>query len=449
MHRVLRTFATQLLKMDAIVLKTTSAVPHDAMTAASVAHAAALLQADELVALPTETVYGLGASALSAAATAKIYLAKGRPSDNPLIVHVSSLAMLHSLLPGGAASVPAAYEPLLSRFWPGPLSLLFPLSSPALPPPARTLAPAVTAGLPSVAIRMPAHPLALALIAAADLPIAAPSANLSSRPSPTTAQHVQFDLGSARGVAAILDGGECVVGVESTVVDFKDGEVRVLRVGGVSAGEIGQCLSEAGFGGAVPVWRKDFESGELDSRPTTPGMKYRHYAPTNASVVLVRPEERSDDVAASNLPQSLLDLIDQLLPPEKAPDTTRRIGLMLTASTLERLFPTDSPDYFSRPLSLPPSASPTPTSNASDSSPPPILLSHTLGSTPAEAAQRLFAGLRHFDELPPENDLAGKSGVDLILVECVPEDGVGGAVMERARKAAAGGDEVRFVLPPR
>ncbi|KAL8281427.1 hypothetical protein RQP46_006111 [Phenoliferia psychrophenolica] len=313
----------------ALLLKTTRTVPHDALTLASLRTAASLLQSSQLVALPTETVYGLGANALSPSATAQIYAAKGRPSDNPLIVHIGSLAMLHQLLPGGAKSIPKVYEPLLKRFWPGPLSLLFPVSSPSLPPPQLALAPAVTAGLSSVAIRMPSHPLALALIQLANIPIAAPSANLSSRPSPTTAQHVMFDLGTGRGLGAILDGGDCDVGLESTVVDYVPpnletdpegfGEVRVLRVGGVSAEEIQDCLEQAGFktpsDRKTQVWRKDFESPELESRPTTPGMKYKHYAPTNARVVLVRPvaANATDATATGGLPRSLLELIDHLL----------------------------------------------------------------------------------------------------------------------------------------
>lgn len=188
------------------------------LRSSSLSTAAALLGESSLVAFPTETVYGLGASALSAEAVANIYKAKGRPSDNPLITHISSREMLLDLLPGRESSVPSIYEPLMKRFWPGALTLIFPLEGDE--PAGRPVASSVTAGLPSLAIRMPSHPLALDLIRQSNLPLAAPSANLSSRPSPTTAEHVRHDLGIGRGVAAILDGGDCEVGLESTVVDF-------------------------------------------------------------------------------------------------------------------------------------------------------------------------------------------------------------------------------------
>lgn len=447
-------------KMAALLLKTTATVPQDALTTASLATAAALLVQEQLVSFPTETVYGLGASALSASATEAIYHAKGRPSDNPLIVHISSLAMLHSLLPGGAAAVPPIYHPLITQFWPGPLSLIFPLSPDQhLPAPERTLAPAVTAGLPSVAIRMPQHPLALALIQLSNLPLAAPSANLSSRPSPTTAEHVQFDLGEGRGVAAILDGGECTVGVESTVVDFvqgkegEEGSLRVLRVGGVSAEEIEACVVRAGFltsrgedgRSRIQVYQRDFKSSELEAKPTTPGMKYKHYAPTNSRVVLVRPvaAPSSSTSSANHLPPSLLDLITPFLLPSPPAPVPHRVGLMFTSETLATLFPSWTPTDSGSPL---PSPSPSTLS----------LLPYPLGSAsrPSEAAQRLFAGLRHFDQLPTGDGEEARGsegvGVDLILVECLEEEdgGVGVAVMERARKAAGGSRELEFLRGP-
>lgn len=202
--------------------------------ASSLETASALLHASLPVAFPTETVYGLGASALSATAVRRIFEAKGRPSDNPLIVHVSSREMLEGLLPtrkrDGKADVPRMFEALMDRFWPGPLSLVFPLShlsegkgkgkAEKYDAPRLVVAEAVTAGQPSLCIRMPSHPLALKLIAESNLPLAGPSANLSSRPSPTSAAHVMHDLGEGRGLGAVLDGGECEVGVESTVVDW-------------------------------------------------------------------------------------------------------------------------------------------------------------------------------------------------------------------------------------
>lgn len=461
--------------------------------------ASSLLHQDLPVAFPTETVYGLGASALSSVAVKRIFAAKGRPSDNPLIVHVSSREMLFDLLPtnskDGHPVIPKMYQALMDRFWPGPLSLIFPLdlkgkgkaaevdtttSTEVRNPPRRAVAPEVTAGQPSLCVRMPSHPLALSLIRHADLPLAAPSANLSSRPSPTTAAHVVEDLGHGRGLGAILDGGSCQVGVESTVVDWVapadgaqgEGELRVLRAGGVSAEEIEACLRAAGFGAAaegpaesgapnrIRVYARDFRSEDLEERPTTPGMKYKHYAPGNAKVVLVKPVAGAS--ADGPLP-SLQDLV-QLTALTHAPadvaaddgddsDTTShyprfRVGLMLTYTTLSALGAT-SLSAVSPPCELVrlPPAPPSPFANLADdeeSNLPDLdeidVLSYPLGSRerPLEAAQRLFAGLRFLDHYVPKDDTSGKVGVDLIFVEAVPEEGVGLAVMERARKAAGG-----------
>eukprot|EP01120_Amphizonella_sp_Union-15-10_P009404 TRINITY_DN3547_c0_g1_i1.p1 TRINITY_DN3547_c0_g1~~TRINITY_DN3547_c0_g1_i1.p1 ORF type:complete len:381 (-),score=51.06 TRINITY_DN3547_c0_g1_i1:42-1091(-) len=202
-----------------------------------------LVKQKELVVLPTETVYGLGANALSEEATSKIFEAKNRPKDNPLIVHISSYEMLQAL----TDHVPKKVENILSRFWPGPLTILFKKSS--------IVPHAVTCGLPTVAIRMPAHPVALALISLSGVPIAAPSANLSGRPSPTEAAHVLQDLNGR--VKCIIDGGPCQYGVESTVVDVNSDPPMVLRPGGDS----------------------------MVQKPPTPGLKYLHYSP-RAKVIL-------------------------------------------------------------------------------------------------------------------------------------------------------------------
>ncbi|KAM0746223.1 translation factor [Meredithblackwellia eburnea MCA 4105] len=518
------------------VLPTSLTLPFPPSTVSALDQAARILQSDGLVAFPTETVYGLGASALSETATRNIYTAKGRPSDNPLIVHVSSREMLHDLLPGGRDGVPALYEPLLDRFWPGPLSLIFPLSSSSADsptcsssstseeeeeeeerrrrrreqPPKLRLASTVTAGLSSVAIRMPRHPLALSLISRCNLPLAAPSANVSSRPSPTTAQHVQHDLGTGRGVGVILDGGECAVGVESTVVDFVpgeeeeggggvgEGELRVLRVGGVSVEELEKCLADAGMmrrsmvdgsgivgddlvngigsgnggGKRIKVYARDFKSTELEAAPTTPGMKYKHYSPSNSKVVLVRPATLDTTPSLSIVISLLLDTLNS--PPSsnsnsssasttKPPPQRRRrprIGLMFTNELLAKTFPDTSSTVLESPTTLSlTSPSPSPSSSSSGFSSPtqPQLLTYPLGSSsrPLEAAQRLFAGLRYFDQLPTNGTSKGKEeeeeeekkdGVELILVEAIDESGVGLAVMERARKAAGGADVVDFSL---
>ncbi|KAK0515329.1 hypothetical protein JMJ35_002708 [Cladonia borealis] len=232
------------------------------------------------VAFPTETVYGLGADATRSAAVKGIYSAKGRPSDNPLIVHISSLSQLRALLtPRGTPAVapesssdpiPQIYHPLISRFWPGPLTILLPLPTPS------HLAPEVTNSLPTVAVRMPSSILALMLIHLSNVPLAAPSANASSKPSPTTAAHVLHDL-SGR-IDLILDGGPCNVGVESTVVDGLTKPPVILRPGGISIDMLRSCPGWEG----VEVGYKD---GAETGVPRAPGMKYKHYSP-NARVLL-------------------------------------------------------------------------------------------------------------------------------------------------------------------
>ena len=242
--------------------------------------ASQLRNSDVPVAFPTETVYGLGADATRSAAVRGIYSAKGRPSDNPLIVHISSLSQIRTLLaPRGSPAVvpespfdpiPQIYHPLISQFWPGPLTILLPLPTPS------PLAPEVTNSLPTVAVRMPSSILALVLIHLSNVPLAAPSANASSKPSPTTAAHVLHDL-SGR-VDLILDGGPCNVGVESTVVDGLSNPPVILRPGGVSIDMLRSCPGWE----AVAVGYKD---GAETGVPRAPGMKYKHYSP-NARVLL-------------------------------------------------------------------------------------------------------------------------------------------------------------------
>jgi L-threonylcarbamoyladenylate synthase len=231
------------------------------------------------VGFPTETVYGLGADATRSDAVKGIYRAKGRPSDNPLIVHVCDLSMLRSLLSSPEQMngtlkdpVPECYKPLIKAFWPGPLTILLPNPTPS------KLAKEVTAGLPSFGARMPSSPLALTLIHLAGVPLAAPSANASTRPSPTTAQHVLHDLDER--IEIILDGGPCRVGVESTVVDGLCDPPAVLRPGGVSIDRIREC---EGWEKVVKGYKDASEVGS--HAPRAPGMKYKHYSP-KAKVVL-------------------------------------------------------------------------------------------------------------------------------------------------------------------
>jgi L-threonylcarbamoyladenylate synthase len=220
-----------------------------------VAVAAGLLRAGRLVAFPTETVYGLGANALDALAVEGIYRAKGRPAYNPLIVHVAEPVEARALV----AAWPDAAAALAARFWPGPLTLVLP-KRPDVPD-------IVTAGLPNVAVRVPSHPVARALLAAAALPIAAPSANRSTQVSPTTAAHVAKSLGDA--VDLILDGGPTSVGIESTVVDVSSPIATLLRPGTISLSQLEAAVGEVRLPGDI--------TGER-ARPS-PGMLDKHYAP--------------------------------------------------------------------------------------------------------------------------------------------------------------------------
>ncbi|MFJ7726007.1 L-threonylcarbamoyladenylate synthase [Neobacillus sp. NPDC097160] len=229
-----------------------------------VVDAANFLRKNEVVALPTETVYGLGGNAESDEAVAKIYVAKGRPGDNPLIIHIAEREQLTQF----AAEVPALAETLMDAFWPGPLTIIFKKK-------AGVLSEKATAGLATVAVRMPDHPVALALLKSCGLPIAAPSANSSGKPSPTNAEHVLDDLNGK--IAGVLDGGVTGVGVESTVVDCTETIPVILRPGGVTKEQLEAVVGEV---------REDAALTDEAAQPKAPGMKYRHYAP-NAPLFMV------------------------------------------------------------------------------------------------------------------------------------------------------------------
>ncbi len=232
----------------------------------NISTAARLLREGELVAFPTETVYGLGANVYDVKAVRKIFKVKGRPSDNPLIVHIRSHHQMWSLV----ESIPVMFWVLAERFMPGPLTLVMKRG---------TLVPdVVAAGLSTVAVRMPDHPVAKALLKEAGVPVVAPSANLSGKPSPTTALHVKEDLDGK--IAAILDGGPCRIGVESTVLDITRRVPVILRPGGVTKEEIEKVLK-----------MKVRIAHPTHNRPLSPGMKYKHYAP-KAEVVLFEGERK-------------------------------------------------------------------------------------------------------------------------------------------------------------
>ena len=232
----------------------------------SISLAARLLREGQVVAFPTETVYGLGADGLNEQAVKRIFAAKNRPADNPLILHIAAIEDAYPLCQWTSQA-----QELAQAFWPGPLTMLLSRKS---------LVPGITtAGLPTVALRMPAHPAALALIKAAGIPIAAPSANLSGRPSPTSAMHVYEDM--LGRVPLILDGGECQVGVESTVLDMSGDVPTIYRPGAVTGEQIAMVAGECKV--APSVMRP---LSENESAPS-PGMRHRHYAP-KARMTLVK-----------------------------------------------------------------------------------------------------------------------------------------------------------------
>lgn len=234
-------------------------------SAENAALAADILRNGGLVGIPTETVYGLAANAFNEQAVSDIFSAKGRPQDNPLIVHISNMDMLPPLV----REIPEAAKRLAEAFWGGPLTMIFPKSDLI---PDRT-----SGGLDTVAVRMPASSAARAIIDACGFPIAAPSANLSGSPSPTTAQHVFSDMNGR--IPLIIDGGECSCGVESTVICFRDGGIHILRPGGITA----EMLSEYG---SVTVDKAVTAKPAENERVLSPGMKYKHYSP-KANVVIV------------------------------------------------------------------------------------------------------------------------------------------------------------------
>ncbi len=235
-------------------------------SAAALEDAARRIQCGELVAFPTETVYGLGGNALDAEAVLKIFIAKNRPADNPLIAHVSAISQLEPL-----CEVSDDARRLMDAFWPGPLTLLLPK---------KDIVPAITtSGLSSVAVRMPRHPVALALIDHSGVPIAAPSANLSGRPSPTTAQHVLEDMQGR--IPLILDGGACEIGVESTVLDMTGDIPTVLRPGAITADMVAGVVGQARVADSVMRALREGEAAP------SPGMRHKHYAP-RGSLTIVR-----------------------------------------------------------------------------------------------------------------------------------------------------------------
>lgn len=238
----------------------------------AVEQAAKIIREGGLVGMPTETVYGLAANALDGEAVAKIFQAKGRPQDNPLIVHISDFGQIGRLV----KHLPASAEKLAEAYWPGPMTMVLEKSD--------LIPDIVSANLPTVGIRFPSHPVAQELITAAGVPIAAPSANRSGLPSTTTAQHVMRDMDGR--IDAVLDGGACGVGVESTIVTLASNPPRLLRPGGITLEQLRAVL------GTVDVDRAVLNPLPKGAKPLSPGMKYKHYSP-KANVIILDGDERA------------------------------------------------------------------------------------------------------------------------------------------------------------
>ena len=256
--------------------------------------AAAILRAGGLVGIPTETVYGQGANGLDPAAVSRIFVAKGRPQDNPLILHIPEVSWLERY----CQEIPEAAYDLAAAFWPGPLTMILP-RKPLVPD-------EVTAGLDTVGMRCPAHALCRAILRRADVPVAAPSGNTSGRPSPTTAQHMLEDMDGK--IDAIVDGGPCSVGVESTIVDLTCRPPRLLRPGGVTLEQLHGVLGEVEVDPAVT---RLMGAGE---KPKAPGMKYRHYAPkAPVTVVSGEPNRSAAYIAAHAAPEDGVICFDEFI----------------------------------------------------------------------------------------------------------------------------------------
>ena len=325
------------------------------------AEAAQILRDGGLVAFPTETVYGLGANALDETAAKKIYAAKGRPSDNPLIAHISCLEELKPLV----AYIPEAGRKLAEAYWPGPLTMVFPKSD---------IVPyGTTGGLDTVAVRMPSDPVANRLIKLAGVPVAAPSANTSGRPSPTTAQHVWQDMEGK--IEMILDGGPVGIGVESTIVDVSGDVPTLLRPGAITMEMLRETVGRVEIDPAIQA------PPSADLRPKAPGMKYRHYAP-HADLQLV--EGETDRVV-----ETINDLVKEKLAEGKM------VGVICTDETRARY-------------------------------PQGEVRSVGLRAKEETIAHNLFAVLREFDDLK----------VDCIYSESFSKDHLGQAIMNRLTKAA-------------
>ncbi len=353
-------------EVKTLLLQADAARLDSAETRRAIGQAAEILRAGGLVALPTETVYGLGANALDAQAVAKIFAAKQRPAWDPVIVHiVGAAAAWNPMLANLVAEVPESARKLMKRFWPGPLTLLLPRSA-AVPD-------AVTAGRPLVGVRMPAHPVAFELIRAAGVPVAAPSANLFGHTSPTTAQHVLDDLDGR--IDAVLDAGPTEHGVESTVLDPTQNPMVIYRPGAITLEQIREVA------GPAELFKSDaaLESTPREALPS-PGVGLRHYAPRARLLLL-----------SGSLTEMREELVNAV-----ARHANERVGIML---------PTEI-DLTGSDLAIYPWGR---------------------WAAPEELARNLYSGLRDLDT----------RGCTVILCPLPAGDGIGAALRDRLRKAAA------------
>ena len=360
--------------------------------------AAGILRSGGLVAFPTETVYGLGGNALDEDAARKIYAAKGRPSDNPLIAHVSCVEEVAPLV----KEIPEAGRKLMEAFWPGPLTMIFPKSE--------KVPYGTTGGLDTVAIRMPDDPVANRLIALAGVPVAAPSANTSGRPSPTTADHVWQDMNGR--IDMIIDGGPVGIGVESTIVDVSSAVPAVLRPGAITMEMLEEVLGEVSVDPAIlgPL--------SADVRPKAPGMKYKHYAP-KADLTLVEPgtgtERESGAEQVTGAEQKTGADWNTGAAPETGLDETQLQAMIRKVRELSR-----------EKIEAGYKVGVICTDESRDCYTDGEVRSIGARKSQASVAHNLYALLREFDDL----------GVDYIFSESFPKDHLGQAIMNRLSKAA-------------
>lgn len=358
----MKEYVTEIIKIDESLIEEGNIDSLKELPALQ--RAAELLKEGEVVAFPTETVYGLGADATTPEAIKKIYQAKGRPQDNPLIVHIAAFNELDGLVKG---SLNPLAERLIKAFWPGPLTIVVDK---------REIIPdETTAGLDSVAIRMPDHPLTRAIIQLAGVPIAAPSANKSGAPSPTRAEHVFADLQGR--IPLILDGGPARVGLESTVVDVRSERVQILRPGGVSREEIREVI------GAY-LYEPGEEAGSIKKsrtaeKPLSPGMKYRHYSP-ETPLFIIKDESSLKKLLQSGLPENTALILSD--------EWASKYGPGLKDIKVIKMGPRERPELI---------------------------------------AAGIFQLLRYLDTL----------SLDRAYIEAIPEKGIGEAIMNRIRKASS------------